>query len=736
MPDSIHTGDIKDSKGVAIGPGAKAEVTEIHQHFPDAPAYKAPSLPPQGELPDAGGLPPGSRAVHGRNPQFTGRERELLDLAATLLYNGAENTAVISPAIASGMGGIGKTQLAVEFMYRYGRFFPGGVYWISFNDPDAIGGEIAACVGALPPAQQASFHTLDQPTQERLVRAAWQQPILRLLIFDNLDDEQAVRLLETYRPKTGGCRLLVTSRRDTWPPALGRVQPLRTLPRPDSIALLQQLIHPASSHPPALDPNLGAIAEALGDLPLALHMAGSYLRQYRRTVPPAAYLAKLNNPDLLSHPSLTGKNLEYSPTGHELHVAQTFALSYERLNAADPTDGLALALLVRLAYFSPAQVAPLPLWVGSLRSEPLADTALDDPAVDDALRRLSALGLLEQDAAGVGALLHRLIAAFVRGQPAAGDPQADVEQTLYNEASRLNKAGYPRELLPWQPHLRHVADAAVARESGKAANLCNELGYHIRAVGDSAGARPFYERALAIREKALGPDHPDTALSLNNLGALLDSMGDLPAARPFYERALAIREKALGPDHPDTAQSLNNLGYLLRAMGDLPAARPFYERALAIDEKALGPDHPDTASDLNNLGGLLQAMGDLAGARPFYERALAIREKALGPDHPATARSLNNFGGLLQAMGDLAGARPFFERALAIREKALGPDHPATANSLNNLAILAYYEEDFAEAARLMRQALAILEKRLGPDHPNTVGSRESLAAIEAKISS
>jgi tetratricopeptide (TPR) repeat protein len=80
---------------------------------------------------------------------------------------------------------------------------------------------------------------------------------------------------------------------------------------------------------------------------------------------------------------------------------------------------------------------------------------------------------------------------------------------------------------------------------------------------------PYFERALAIAEKALGPNHPDTAISLNNLGGLLQGQGDLPGARPYVERALAIREKALGPDHPDMARSLNNLGYLLKAQGDL-----------------------------------------------------------------------------------------------------------------------------------------------------------------------
>jgi Tfp pilus assembly protein PilF len=113
---------------------------------------------------------------------------------------------------------------------------------------------------------------------------------------------------------------------------------------------------------------------------------------------------------------------------------------------------------------------------------------------------------------------------------------------------------------------------------------------------------------------------------------------------------LAICEKVLGPEHPDTAQSLNNLGFLLRSQGDYARARLYYERALAICEKVLGLEHPNTAQSLNNLGFLLKSQGDHAGARPYYERALRILEARLGPDHPHTKTVREN----LEALG-LAG---------------------------------------------------------------------------------
>jgi tetratricopeptide (TPR) repeat protein len=161
----------------------------------------------------------------------------------------------------------------------------------------------------------------------------------------------------------------------------------------------------------------------------------------------------------------------------------------------------------------------------------------------------------------------------------------------------------------------------------------------------------------------LGPEDPYTATSLNNLAQLLKAQGDFAGAQALYERALAIREKSLGPEHPETASALQD-------QGDLVGARPLLERALAICEKILGPKHPETAPALNDLAILLQDQGDLEEAHLLYERALAIREKALGRDHPVTAISIMNFAILQQEQSHFSGARPLYERALEICAQA------------------------------------------------------------------
>ena len=261
-------------------------------------------------------------------------------------------------------------------------------------------------------------------------------------------------------------------------------------------------------------------------------------------------------------------------------------------------------------------------------------------------------------------------------------------------------------------------------------DLLNAEAVSLYQSGDYAGAEPLYRRGLDIRERALGPDHPDTAASLNNLALLLKAKGNYAEAEPLYRRALGINEKKIGPDNLGTATSLNNLGGLLEDKGDYTGAEPLYRRALSIAEKELGADHPGTAVYLNNLAKLMSQRSDYVHAEPLYRRALKIREKALGPDHPDTAASLNNLAELFQAKGDYADAEPLLRRALNIDEKVLGPDHPQTATDLNNWAELLQVKGDYADAEPLLRRALSIREKAFGPDHPDIAGSLNNLGLL------
>ncbi len=685
---------------------------------------------PLNTIPPLAPLPALQRMPFSRNPLFVGREADLHALARTVRGEGSA-AAIGQAAAATGLGGIGKTNLATEFVHRYSQFFAGGVFWMSFADPAGVPGEIAACGAAL---DIPGFADLKLNEQVQRVQVAWQQPLPRLLIFDNCDDAnpgQAESLIQQWKPTTGGCRVLITSRRGSWSKSLGiTAQPLGLLSRTESIALLRK-------HRPDLtedDPNLDAIAAEVGDLPLALHLAGSFLETYRDSPTfgdPADFLVELRDQRLLNHDALKGIDVTPSSTNHDLHVARTFALSYNRLDASDPVDALALRLLARAACLAPGEPIPRDLLLATL------EIAEDDRQTlrqsEKGVLRLVSLGLLDTNA-NSALVLHRLLHVFVCA--IADDPEAlgEVEQVLISASYQQNMTGYPSAMQPIVAHLRDAADRTAGRNDERAATLCSNVAYHLKTVGDYPAARPLFERALAINEQALGPIHPSSATSLNNLAELLRAVGDYAAARPLYERALAINEQALGPIHPDTAQILNNLATLFSSVGDYAAARPLYERSLAIKEQALGPIHPDTALSLNNLATLFSLMGDYAAARPLYERALATTEQALGPNHPSTAQSLNNLAELFRAVGDYAAARPLSERTLSIYEQVLGPSHPSTATSLSNLAELFRAVGDYAAARLLSERALAIREQTLGPSHPSTAQSLNNMATLLSSV--
>jgi tetratricopeptide (TPR) repeat protein len=657
-------------------------------------ASRRQPLPQKDEMPDPGDLPPASRLPFPRYAKFTGRQTELLALAKALFYEQPEHRPIV---VLTAMGGMGKSQLAVELAFRYGRFLD-GVHWI--NAATGIPTEIVVCGQAL----QLERWPDKQDEQVAATLKAWQEGAaggeLRLVVLDNLEDPA---LLGEWLPRLGGLRLLVTTRRTDFE-ALGGVHlvELHSLPRTESLALLRKLAPHLEGAP---DTGLEQVAERLGDLPLGLQLAGSYMGVSKLNLQGYLDLLQQKGGDLakLALP----ERLQANPLKRELNLWYTFGLSWNQLRADDPSDQLARQLFLVCGYCAANTVIPLELLQAAVACETVE--------LNISLEILYSLGPLQR-AAG-GPTIHPLLAEYARGL----DLQAEqsvlpaLAQALGELANQANRTGFPQQRLPLRPHLPAVGQAIANADPARAADLWNEMGSHLFLVADYAAARPYMEHELTIRRKALGEQHPGTATSLNNLGSLLMAMGDLDGARPYLEQALAIRKQVIGEQHIDTATSLNNLGSLLQAMGDLAGARPYLEQALAIRRQVIGEQHPHTASSLNNMGSLLQAMGDLPAARAYYEQALAIQRQVLGEQHPDTAISLNNLGILLQNMGDLPAARPCYEQALAIRRQVLGEQHPDTAASLHNLCMLLIKMGKFAEWLPFLKQSATIQnENNLG----------------------
>ena len=633
---------------------------------------------------------------------FTGRAEALDRLDAILTQDKPAAVTQVSRAAVQGMGGVGKTSLAVEYAHRFRNLYD-GVWWCPAETRTDLMTSLAALAVEFEVASPEEAD-IEKAAKAALRRLAEQREIW-LLVYDNVTapDEIADLL------PSAGARVLITSRFSDWSEWADEVS-LDVLPVEEAMAFLQDRAGRRDE--------IGArtLANALGRLPLALDHAAATCKRTQMSF--AAYATKASS---LIAAAPRG-------AGYPRSVAATFDLAIDDAVGRCPA---AEALMAFLAQCAPERI-PMTLVEGAIDNE------------TERLRALAALSevsLVKHDPYEDGTpavTVHRLVQAVARARANAhATAQRDVERliarlaTTYPSDGYTNPSSWPR-CAPLTPHLLASCETEMPDPTANAqrANLLNRAGGYFYGRAAYSGARALFERALAIREKLLGPEHPDTATSLNNLAALLQEQGDLAGARPLYERALAIREKLLGPEHPDTAVGLNNLAGLLYTQGDFAGARPLYERALAIREKLLGPEHPETAQSLASLARLLHPQGDLVGARLLYERALAIREKLLGPEHPATATSLSDLAGLLQDQGDLAAAQPLFERALAIYEKVLGPEHPDTAMSLNNLALLLGAQGDLVGARSLFDRALAIYEKVLGPEHPDTATSLNNLAGL------
>ncbi|CAG0969031.1 partial Regulatory protein AfsR, partial [Anaerolineales bacterium] len=512
----------------------------------------------------------------------------------------------------TGMGGLGKTQLAVEFAYQYGYRFQ-GVHWLDMREAGTLESQVALCGSKMgfpnyPPTQ---------PEQVAVTLNEWKQNGPRLLILDNFEEVEAANDVFSNLGHSN-LRLLITSRRADWSPALGLSRvPLDEFSPDESLAFLRNYIPKERES----DDELEKLAKHLGYLPLALELAGRYLEKQPRLTT-TAYLAQLGQ--ALEHRSMQNWKAEQkSLTGHDLSLLQTFARSWEEVQ--DPTTQ---QLFIRLGYCAPNTLIPYEV----------LETALGDnkEPCDECLSTLTDLGLLKS-----GPSIHPLLAQFARRLDTEHThlkPFSEAFGELVKSTNRTEgQTGDYSLFAPLLLHARAVAEYAEMAALEPAGTLWNELGYHIKVLADFAGARAAYERALRIFEKALGEDHPNVATLVNNLGMVLQDLGDHARAKAAYERALRIDEAAFGPGHPKVAIRINNLGNVLQDLGDYVGAKAAFERALKIDEAVFGPDHPRVAIRINNLGMVLQDLGDHARAKAAYERALRIDEAAFGPGHPKVA---------------------------------------------------------------------------------------------------
>jgi tetratricopeptide (TPR) repeat protein len=606
--------------------------------------------------------------VPPRNPDFTGREELLRNLRRQL----ANRVTALLPHTLHGLGGVGKTQLAVEYAYRYESVYD-LVWWVPAEQTALLRQSLTALARRLdlvrPGEEDASqaiasvYDTLR--TGQRYPR--W------LLVFDNAKQPED---LAPFLSNPGG-HVLVTSRNDNWN---GVAQSLEVdvFDRPESIQLLGRRLSGISTT------DADRVAHLLGDLPLALEQAANWIAA--TAMPVAEYT------ELLEKRTVDAMR-EGTPSTYDVPVAVALGLSVERLAEENIP---ALQLLELCAFFGaePISIRLLPSgrYARNL-PEILGQTVRDDIDLRRAVRDIGRFGLAKVDAARNSIQVHRLVQAVLR------DRLTDEQRTTYRvsvqEILEAYNPGDPTDdPTTWSRHA--------------------EIGPHI----DASGA--LYSDNAAIR-----------TVVLDQIRYLYVS-GDYASSRELAEAAHNLWTEKLGEEHRLTIVTARFLANAMRTTGAAEDARRLNERTLVIARRALGEDHEHTLAIANSVGGDLRLAGEWDRSRELDEELLERHQRVFGDDDPNTLRVANNLGVDLRLLGDFARAYELDTNTWTRRRRLLGDNHPDTLFSVvtgvsRDLYGLGRYDEAIAE----QRKWLPILRSQLGPDHANVLlGTRIHAATL------
>ena len=646
-----------------------------------------------------------------RTRYFTGRD----DLLAKLRRRLVEQ----HRAALSGLGGVGKTQLAIEYAVRHRVDYPDGVFWVNAESAGGLTGgfvEIAKTL-RLPAAESNNHEQAVRAVLERLNgTSGW------LLILDNVANRHDV---QAFVPERGGGDVLITSRESVFPElGIPRSLEVLDLAAGDTVRFLLARTGRGDADPS--DRAAAAeLAAELGNLPLALEQAAAYIAETNADF--SSYLNAFRKRRVALLEKAVG--LVARDT-----VAVTWAANFEAVEAASP----AAADVLRIAALLAPDAIPFELFLegapslGDSIAHAFADP--DDLVMTEVLRPLGRYSLIRSDTTARTFSVHRLVQAVVwaavpeEERPGFAERAVVALEAVFPEREFATVAQCERLV-------RHVVSIAARLDACQgqpeaAVRVLNRTGRYLRERGRYSEALALHERALAFGERALGADHPDVAHCLNNLGLVREEQGAYAEAQALHERALALRERVLGPSHPDLAHSLNNLANVHFDQGRYAEAQVLHERALAVWERALGPHDVHVADSLNNLAIVRMAQGRYAEAQALLERALAIREDAYGLNHRDLANSLDNLADTFNKLGRFAEAQTLAERALAIREAAFGLDYPEAAYSLVGLANAYVGLGRYAESELLFKRALDLRERMIGSDHPAVAESLAGLANL------
>src|SRR6266851_5380239 len=535
-----------------------------------------------------------------RNPYFTGRE-DLLTRLHEFLHAG-KATALTQPQAISGLGGIGKTQTAVEYAYRHRDDYQ-TVLWASAATRETLISDFVALATLL---QLPERDLADQGVVVAAVKRWLASTKGWLLILDNADD---LEMAADFMPLASSGHILLTTRAQSTGTIANSLE-VEKMEQPEGALLLLRRAKKLAADAPleqatAPDRSLAeAVVRELDGLPLALDQAGAYIEETNCGLSGYLDLYRTRRKDLLQRRSKLRSE-------HPEPVGTTWSLSFQKVEQANP----AVAELLRLcAFLDPEAIPEDIITKGAAESgPPLHPVATDTFKLNEAIEVLRTYSLIKRNAEAKTLNMHRLVQVMLKD----GMDKKTQRKWAQRTVKAVNAAFPNVEYSTWprcQACLPHALACAALIEQHKfafpeAAWLLNRVAWYLQEHALYAQAESLLQQALVICEHAPASEDNPIGSILNNLMILYKSQGKYAQAVPYGQRALDFCEKTLGPDHPNTASTLDNLANLYRVQGKYEQAEPLYQRSLAIFEQVLGPDHPDTATSLIHLALLYSNQG-------------------------------------------------------------------------------------------------------------------------------
>ena len=657
-----------------------------------------------------------------RNQFFTGRDKILTSLYAAL--SNSTSVALTQAQAISGLGGIGKTQIAVEYAYRYSDQYQ-AILWVTASSYDTLLANFVMLAIVLELPEQ------NEQDQGIIVRAVKRWLVTHkhwLLILDNVEDPAMVA---DFLPTQGGTGSYLLTTRLQSVSSIAQSIKVEEMEVDEGVMFLLRRTGTLSLDEPlgeSLDENLGHAKEIvlrLDALPLALDQAGAYIEETQCGF--SAYLDIYN-----SHRKELLQRRGRLPIHHPEPVATTWSLSFEQI---EQESRVAADLLRLLAFLGPDAIPEELITEGASELGPTLSTLANGSlTLNAAIEVLLRYSLLRRDAKAKLLSIHRLVQAVLK------DGMSESQQRLWAErAIRATNKTFPEvEMKTWSqcqrclPHAQISSDhiEAYGLAFPEAARVLNLAANYLSIHAQYGQAETLLQRALAIREQVLTTNHPDTASTMSDLGMLYLTQGKYQQATPLLEKTLVIREQVLGKEHPDTASSLNDLALLYYAQGRYALAGDLYQQALHIRERVLEPEHPAIAQSLNNLAEFHTMRGEYKEAEDLYLQAQETQERVLGTEHLDVAKTLNNRALLYRSQGAYQQAETLYTQALSIQEHILGSRHPDVAQTIHNMARLYRAQGEYAKAEPFYQRALDIREEAFGPEHPHVAQSLYGLTKL------